>query len=182
MADVKHELLAHDDGIRIAAKGVIACNPIRTVIGPGWKVLAMLFESRVAGLTMLTAIHDTANANQIAFLKLADRAPNGGDATNDLVSWYARIDRPVGIDQAIPIPASGVQIGVADSAIEDLDADIVGTKIAALEGERSERGFLGVDCVTMRSCFHNDFFLLGLSGLEVRCHLADECSSFGGLR
>jgi hypothetical protein len=57
---------------------------------------------------------------------------NGGDAANDLVPWYARIDRPVGIDQAIPIPASGVQIGVADSAIEDLAADIVGSKIKAL--------------------------------------------------
>jgi hypothetical protein len=79
---------------------------------------------------------------------------NGGDAANDLVPWYARIDRPVGIDQAIPIPASGVQIGVADSAIEDLDADIVGTKITAFEGERRERGFLGVDCVTMCSRFH----------------------------
>jgi hypothetical protein len=144
----------YDSGLETLGKPVRACNPIRTVVSPGGKVLAMLFESRVAGLTMLTAIHDTANANQIAFLKLADRAPNGGDATNDLVSWYARIDRPVGIDQAIPIPASGVQIGVANSAIKDLDADIVGTKITAFEGERRERGFLGVDCVTMCSCSH----------------------------
>jgi hypothetical protein len=48
MTDMKHELLAHDDGVRIAAIGIFTRDAVRAVVGPGGKVFAVLLESFLA--------------------------------------------------------------------------------------------------------------------------------------
>jgi hypothetical protein len=52
----------------------------------------------------------------------------------------ARIDSAVWINQAIPLAMRRVDVSVTDSAIQNLDVDIVRTKLAARDGDRPKGG------------------------------------------
>jgi hypothetical protein len=146
MAHVKHELLAHHDRVRIAAVGIFIGSAVRAIVGPGGKVFAMLFESFPAGFTVQAPLDHAAEAGQITFLELSDRVTYRGYATEDFVSWNTRIDCSIRVDQTIPTPASRVQIRMTNSAIKDVDANVIGAKVTPLERERLKRvGLARVD-------------------------------------
>jgi hypothetical protein len=53
---------------------------------------------------------------------------------DDLVSDHRRIDR------TRPVAANGMEIGMASSAIEDLDRDVIRPQLLSIEVKRRERG------------------------------------------
>ena len=64
--------------------------------------------------------------------------PTVGDGADDLMAGDDRIAR------AAPVVAAGVEIAVADAGVGDLDRDIVGAQVAALEFHHLERLVGGV--------------------------------------
>ncbi|PAV70940.1 hypothetical protein WR25_02188 [Diploscapter pachys] len=140
MADVENEILGHDDMVGIAAEGVAAHHLVRAVIGADEaRRLAILLLAVVARGAMAAAVDHAADAGDVADLELRHVAADRGDATDDLVAGDAGVERPV------PLAARGMEIGMADAAIEDVDRDVLGTGIAAFEVEGRERrvGSLG---------------------------------------
>ncbi|GAA3258606.1 hypothetical protein GCM10020258_19890 [Sphingomonas yabuuchiae] len=78
---------------------------------------------------MAAAVDHAADTDQIADLVPGHVAADGGHAADDLMSRHARI---LG---ARPFAARGVQVGMADAAIKDVDRDIVALRVATLEGK-----------------------------------------------
>ena len=64
-------------------------------------------------------VHHAADADGVADLELRDLGADGGDAADDLVARARRVDG------AAPLVADGVEVGVADAAVEDVDLDIL---------------------------------------------------------
>lgn len=142
MADLHHELVAHDDALRIAAQGVAGRIWRRAVIGADHaRAFAVLLKPFVAGGAGLAAVDHAANADQIAFLEAADVGTDGGDAADDLVTRHA------GVEGAGPFAAHRVQVGVADAAIGDLDLDVVLAGRATDDVEGHERLVGGVGAI-----------------------------------
>ncbi|GEN22274.1 hypothetical protein HCU01_02230 [Halomonas cupida] len=96
-------------------------------IGHGEAFLAELFQSVVAGLAVAAGIDHTANTDQITWLVLRDVVAHGSDSADDLVARYNWVG------SHSPVISSEVQIAVADTAVEDIDRDIIGARRAALE-------------------------------------------------
>src|SRR5262252_2406062 len=88
------------------------------VIGERGSVLAVVFQSGFAALADPTGIDHAADSDLIANLELACVLTDFGDASDNFVAGYDRIGR-VG-----PLVACGVQIGVTDAAIQDVDSNI----------------------------------------------------------
>jgi hypothetical protein len=63
-----------------------------------------------------------------ADLRALDLVADGADPADDLV---AGDDRP---GLVAPLAADEVQVGVADAAVEDIDRDVAGARLAALDG------------------------------------------------
>jgi hypothetical protein len=144
VADLQHEAVVDDDLLRIAAQGVAGGVFGRAVIGADETVLAELLQAIVARVAVLAAADQAADADHVAFLEAADRTADGRDAAHDLVAGDA------GIQGAGPFRAHGVQVGVADAAIGDLDLDVVRTDGAAGDVHRFQRlvggeGAIGFD-------------------------------------
>ena len=80
---------------------------------------AKLFFAFVAMVALATTIDDTADARQIADLKFAYAFANFGNLANYFVT------RNNGVNGASPIVVDAVQVGMADSTIEDFNLHIV---------------------------------------------------------
>ena len=126
MADMQHEGFLDDDGLRVAAVGVFAAEQ-RAVVGTGEAVVAVLLLAFAAGRTMAAAVDHAADAGEVARLELADPATDGNDAADDLVTGHRRIKR------VLPLVAGGVDVRMADAAIEDLDLHIVRARVAPFD-------------------------------------------------
>ena len=98
------------------------------------RVGAELLESRPAVRAGATGINETTDADEVPDLEFLHRAAGGRDAADDFVAWHGRILSET------PLVADEVQVGVADAAIEDLDLDVGGGRLAALDNRRAERG------------------------------------------
>ena len=112
------------DGLRIAAQRMARRVGRRAVVGADHAV-AVILQPFVAFGAMLAAVHDAADAHQVANLVGGDMAAHGGDAAHDLVPRHA------GIQRARPFAAHLVQVGMADAAIDDLDPNVMGAHRAA---------------------------------------------------
>ena len=132
---LEREVLVDDDGLGIAAIGHLAGELVGAVIGARRPGDAILLQALDAVLARAAGVDEAADAGEIAFLELRDLATDAADAADDLMSGNVRIDG------VVPFVAGGMQVGMADAAIEDLDLDILRARIAALEGgERERRG------------------------------------------
>src|ERR1700712_4050603 len=119
MSDSKHEILANDDRVRIAAIGVSAGLLGGPVIGAGEAVLAILLEPLVAGVAMLTAVDHAADPDRVARFEAGHFGADLGDMADNFVTRHA------GVDGAAPFAARGVQVGMADPAMADRDDHVV---------------------------------------------------------
>ena len=79
-------------------------------------------------------VHHAADRGEAADLETGDCGADARDPARDLVSRDARIER------AGPLAAGGVQVGVADTTKENVDLDVPGTRLAAIDGEWTEGG------------------------------------------
>jgi hypothetical protein len=82
---------------------------------------------------MLAAVDHATHADQVADLEAGDVLADRGYAADDLVTWYA------GVERARPLGAHLMQVGVADATIRDVDLDVVVARCASDDIERFER-------------------------------------------
>ena len=127
-----------DDALRITAVGIFAAEH-RAVVGPGKTVLAILLHALVAGMAVPATVDHAAYAGEVAGLEPAHLAADGGHAADDLVARHGWIEG------VIPFVARGMQVGMANAAIEYRDLHVLGAGVAALDLERDQRAG-GIEC------------------------------------
>lgn len=93
---------------------------------------------------MRTTVHQAADADRVADREAGHLCADGAHVPHDLVAGNA------GIEGAGPLRAYGVQVGMTDAAVRDVDLDVVRAGSAALDVERFEwlvggMGALGSD-------------------------------------
>ena len=81
---------------------------------------------------MTAAVDETANAHEVSDLVFRYASADGGYSSDNFMA------RDEGILRAAPFVARGMNIRVADAAIEDVDDDIFGAGFAPFEAERGE--------------------------------------------
>jgi hypothetical protein len=91
----------------------------RPVVGADHALLAELLQVVVAGAALAAAVDQAAHADDIADLEAADRIAHRADVADDFVARHA------GIQGARPFRPHGVQVGVADAAVGDVDLHVV---------------------------------------------------------
>src|SRR5690606_38721088 len=139
LTDAQHIFLVHHYGVRRAAEGVLAAAERRAVVGADETVLAVLLQALATGGAIAATVDQATDDGEVIDLETADRRADGHDATDDLVAGNGWIEG------VVPLVAGGVQVGVADAAVEDFDLDVTLAQRAALKAERSEgrRGIKG---------------------------------------
>ena len=126
-------MVAHDDMVGIAALGDRPVVIIRAVVGLDAALPAEDFPPFQALVAFHAAVGHAADGESIADAVPGDFVPDRRDCADDLMAGDHRVAR------AAPVVAAGVQVGMTDAGVGDLDGDIVGTKGAALELHGSER-------------------------------------------
>lgn len=135
MVDLQDEAFLDHDMVGIAAEGVATQHGVGAVIGADETgLLAILLLAVMAGGAVAAAVDHAADADQITDLVFGHGIADRSHAPDNLMAGNARIQR------ALPLAARGVEVGVADAAIEDVDRNIVGLRVAALERIGRERG------------------------------------------
>ena len=102
------------------------------VVGENSAGVAKLLEMVTAVLAGAAGINHAANGGEIAFAKLAHLGPGFDDAADDLMARNAGIGGPA------PFAAGSVDIGMANTAEENLDLDVGRPGVPAFEGKWSE--------------------------------------------
>ena len=125
--DAQDKALVDDDAVGVAAVGDAAEVLVGEVVGEG-HVRAELLEAGLALGAGAVRIDHAADRGEVARLELGDRGADLGDAADDLVARDAGVD---GRHDAAPLVTDLVEIGVADTAVEDLDLHVVLGRIAA---------------------------------------------------
>ena len=124
---MQHEFLAHHDVVRVAAEGHAADVHLFAVLHADETVLAVLFQPFETDAAALAGVHQSTDTGQIARLELRDRVADGSHAADDLVAGHDRMTR------IAPLVTHGMQIGMANAAVQNIDPHIVGPQIAPLE-------------------------------------------------
>ena len=93
---------------------------------------AILLKPVGARLAVLTAVDHAANANQLANFKSAYFVADRSDAPDDFMPGDA------GIGGTAPFASSGVQVGVADAAIKNIERNIGVARAATVYFEGRE--------------------------------------------
>lgn len=114
-----HKPVADDDFLGITSVGDFPVVAVDPVVGEDGSFLAILFEPGTAGGAFATRIHQAPDADQIAGPEVSNFRPNGCDFPDDFMSGND------GILGHPPVIIDKVNIGVADTAITDLDSDII---------------------------------------------------------
>ena len=78
---------------------------------------------------MPTRVHHAANADDLSCTEACDLGAGTHHTADDLVAWHNRVYG------AGPLAACRVEIGVTDTAEEDVDLDIAGAGLAPGEVE-----------------------------------------------
>ena len=134
VADARDEDVLDDDMVRIAAERVATQHLVLAIIGADKAGgLAELLLAGMAGRAMAATVDHTAHADEIADREASDVAADRGHPADDLMAGDG------GIERAAPFAAHGVEVRMADAAIEDVDRDVVGQQVAAREAEGRER-------------------------------------------
>ncbi len=86
-------------------------------------------------MALAAGVDQAADPDAITNLETADLRADVRDRADDLVTWNHRIKSHA------PVVMDKMQIGMTDTAIVDVNDNIVGARIAPINGERSETGF-----------------------------------------
>jgi hypothetical protein len=140
--DAEDEVLIDDDGARVAAVGHAAQMRVRRVVSAGESGLTVLLQADAAAGTGAVRVNHAADGGEVSGMEALDLTAHGGDAADDFVSGDHRVG---GVG---PLVARGVQIRVADAAVEDVELDVLGQRLSAGEGKRRERRAGGGGCVS----------------------------------
>ena len=132
MRHAQDEGLADDDMGRVAPEGVFAAAEQRAVVGPGEPFVAILLEPIGAGLAVQATVDQATDADGVAEFELLHSGSHGGHASDDLVAWDARVQ------SVVPLVARGVEVGVTDSAVQDVNRNILVAGRTALDRERCQ--------------------------------------------
>ena len=123
----QHKLFAHDDAGAVTALSDAAVVTVAATVCGGHALLAELLQMVMARRTFLARINHTADADQIADLVTVHIAADTFHAADNFMTGHHRIQRK----SFAPVGAGGVQIGMADTAIENIDFDIIRAQVAA---------------------------------------------------
>jgi hypothetical protein len=93
-----------------------------------------LFEPFFTTVADAAGVDKTADAGEVAYLKVFYFVADAADPAYDLMTGDHREDR------SAPFVTDLVDIGVADPAIKNIDDDVVFTWFAAFEGVWAQRG------------------------------------------
>jgi hypothetical protein len=129
----EREGLVHHDAVGVAAVGDAAGVLVAAVVGEDGAAGAELLEIVPALAAGPARVHEAAHGGGVAHLEPGDLVADAGHAAEDLVAGDG------GPRGALPLAAHGVQVGVADAAVLDLDLHVARAGLAALEGEGGER-------------------------------------------
>src|SRR5206468_10227607 len=101
--------------------------------GKGGAVLAVLLEALLARGAAAAGVDHAAHADGVADLELLHPRADPRDLPDDLVPHHQRVLRRA------PLAAHGVQVGVADAAVLNVDRHVVRPRLTALERVGLER-------------------------------------------
>ena len=132
LRDLQHEVLVDDDGLGVAALGDGAVV-VDTCVGLDVAVEAVHLFALEALLALTAGPGLAADADAVADLVLGDRGADLADVADDLVA------DDLGVGDLAPVAADGVDVGVADAGVGDVDEDVVRSQVTALDGGRDER-------------------------------------------
>ena len=104
----------------------------RAVVCASKAIFAILLKPVGAGLAMLTAVDHAADANQLANFKSAYFVADRSDAPDDFMPGDA------GIGGTVLLTSSGVQVGMADTAIKNIERNIGVARAATVDFEGRE--------------------------------------------
>ena len=135
LGDVEGERLGDDDGLRVTTGGRAPVVTVDAVVGTDG-VRAVVLLALLAPFALTARVDEATDTGTVADLELGDVGTDLGDAADDLVAGHH------GVIHRAPLAADGVDVGVADSGVLDLDADVVGAQVAALDGAGLE-GLVG---------------------------------------
>lgn len=139
MGNFQYKFLAHNDVVGITAVGIFLPTEGRAVIGSGKTIVAELFQPFGAGRAMLAAVDHAADADQITDLVSVHCTAYRRYSTDDFMAGY-RWEQGVA-----PLVACGMQVGVTDAAVQDVDLHVLWRGRSALEIKGSQ-GLVAVQC------------------------------------
>ena len=130
----QHEVLRHDDALRITAERRRAEMLVGAAESHHHAVVAELFQPRAAVRTRAARVHEATHADGVADLEFRHPAADGRHAAHDFVAGHGRV---LG---EMPFIPREMQVGVADAAVENLDLHVARERLAALDHGRAQRG------------------------------------------
>jgi hypothetical protein len=136
VGDAQHEGLVDDDLLAVAAvrrQAVLAHGVVRTDVA----VEAVLLEAALAVLAVAAGVDHAADADAVADGVPADLGADLRDHAGDLVTGDERVHR------LAPLVAAGVDVGVADAGVRDVDEDVGRSDVPPLDGRQLEGGLGG---------------------------------------
>src|SRR5579871_187587 len=116
----QHKSLIYDDTVGVAAVGDSSEMPVGEVVRQDQVRAEMLVAGLALG-TRAVRINHASDSGEVASLKLPDFRPDLGDAADNLMSWYKRIDSG---HHGSPLVFRLVKIGVADAAEQDFNLNV----------------------------------------------------------
>ena len=128
-----HEPVLDDDRLAVAAVGRLAVVVV-AVVGQDHPLRAVLLLARRAVLALAARIDEAADPDPIPDRMPFDRRADRGHGAGDLVARDHRERRPA------PLAAGLVDVAVADAGEGDLDRDVVGPQVAAVDRRPLEGG------------------------------------------
>ena len=145
LLDPQGKLFPDDDMGGVAALRGRLPVEFGAVVREGDVFLAELLLVGPAGLAGAAGVHQAADARQVADLEAPNLLPRGNDRADNFMPRHTRVGgRP-------PLRPGRVDVGVADAAVGDLDDDVVGPRIAAVEAKGLQRLGGGKRGVGLRS-------------------------------
>jgi hypothetical protein len=117
MANFEDERILDDNLFRVAPEGILVLAI--TIVSACEAVLAVLFKSLIAGQAVLATINHESDSRDVADFEFGDVIADSGDRADDLVTWNARPER------IAPLVASLMDIRMADTAVKDVDLDVM---------------------------------------------------------
>lgn len=106
---------------------------VRTVVGPCGRRVAVLFQSVLTGGALPAGVDHAPHTHPFTDAKTCHVISHRRDTSDDLVAGHA------GIGGLTPFAADGVNIGMTDAAMRDVDLYVERAAVTAFEGEGCKR-------------------------------------------
>lgn len=92
-------------------------------------------------MAVATTIHHATHARQVTDFELADLVTHGRDTANDLMARHRRVNG------VLPFITGGMQIGMANTTVENINLNVIGAQVTALDIKHCERAGGGLSTV-----------------------------------